>query len=118
MSSRMTMSQANACELKAALGHVLVSPIPNNWQHDNADELRPMAERCPMTFPAQVHPSCSWRALAAPATTGRHRAPPFPLFRVGSFDHPGGGPSGGQPPCKAEQRAPDTRRVIGRPELA
>src|SRR5215831_10396343 len=72
-----------------------------------------MAERCPMTFPAQVHPSCSWRALANMAPTGWHRSPPFPpAFQVVTFDHGGVGASEGEPPYAVEQWAADTLRLI------
>ena len=72
-----------------------------------------MAERCPITFRAQVHPSCSWRALATAAPTGRHRSLPFSsAFQVVTFDHRGVGASEGQPPYKVEQWAADTLRLI------
>jgi pimeloyl-ACP methyl ester carboxylesterase len=72
-----------------------------------------MAERCPITFRAQVHPSCSWRALATAAPTGRHRSLPFSsAFQVVTFDHRGVGASEGQPPYNVEQWAADTLRLI------
>src|SRR5215472_4990842 len=71
-----------------------------------------MAERCPIAFRAQVHPSCSWRALATAAATGRQVGAFFSAFQVVTFDHRGVGASEGQPPYKVEQWAADTLRLI------
>jgi pimeloyl-ACP methyl ester carboxylesterase len=106
------MSQANACELKAALGHVLVSPsqttgnmtvlmitIDGGTLSYNVSGAGP-----PIVFVAGLGDRGTyWTAQVAAFSSA---------FQVVTFDHRGVGASEGQPPYKVEQWAADTLRLI------
>jgi aminoacrylate hydrolase len=106
------MSQANACELKVALGHVVVSPsqttgnmtvlmitIDGGTLSYDVSGAGP-----PIVFVAGLgERGTYWMAQVAAFSSA---------FQVVTFDHRGVGASEGQPPYKVEQWAADTLRLI------
>jgi hypothetical protein len=74
----MAMSQANACELKAALGHVLVSPSQTTG---NMTVLMITIDGGTLSYNVSGAglPIVFVAGLGAAASTGRHRSLPFPL---------------------------------------
>jgi hypothetical protein len=111
-SSAIAMSQANACGLKAALGHVFVSPsqatgnmtmlmITTDGRMLSYDVSGAGA---PIVFVAGLgERGTYWTAQVAAFSSA---------FQVVTFDHRGVGASEGQPPYKVGQWAADTLRLI------
>ena len=112
VSSRVAMSQANACELKAALGHVVVSSsqttgnmtvlmitIDGGTLSYDVSGAGP-----PIVFVAGLGERGTYRMAQVAAFSS--------AFQVVTFDHRGVGASEGQPPYKVEQWAADTLRLI------
>jgi aminoacrylate hydrolase len=106
------MSQANACELKAALGHVLVSPpqatgnmtMPMITINGGTLSYDVSGAGPPIVFVAGLgEHGTYWMAQVAAFSSA---------FQVVTFDHGGVGASEGQPPYKVEQWAADTLRLI------
>src|SRR6266403_5177298 len=106
------MSQANACGLKAALGHVFVNPSQatgNMTMLMIATDGRMLSydvsgAGVPIVFVAGLGDRGTyWMAQVAAFSSA---------FQVVTFDHRGVGASEGQPPYKIEQWAADTLRLI------
>ena len=106
------MSQANACGLKAALGHVFVSPSQatgNMTMLMITPDGRTLSydvsgAGAPIVFVAGLgERGTYWTAQVAAFSSA---------FRVVTFDHRGVGASEGQPPYNVEQWAADTLRLI------
>src|SRR5262249_19719674 len=112
VSSRMAMSQANACELKAALGHVVVS---SSQTTGNMTVLMITIDGGTLSYDVSgagppivfVAGLCERRPpLMAPVAAFSSS------FQIVTFDHRGVGSSEGQPPDKREQLAADTPPLI------
>src|SRR5215831_18916212 len=108
----MAMSQPNACELKAALGHVLVSPSQTTG---NMTVLTIMIDGGTLSYDASGAglPIVFVAALGDRGTYWPAQVAAFSsAFQVVTFDHHGVGASEGPPPYKVEQWAADTLRLI------
>jgi pimeloyl-ACP methyl ester carboxylesterase len=65
-----------------------------------------------IAFRAQVHPSCSWRALTTAAPTGRHRSLPFPLHSKSDLRSSRGGRERGPAALQSRAMGRGTLRLI------
>src|SRR5260221_5174574 len=111
-SSASSVCWANACELKAALGHVLVSPSQTTGNmtvlmltvDGRTLSYNVSGAGAPIVFVAGLgERGTYWTAQVAAFSSA---------FQVVTFDHRGVGASEGQPPYKIEQLAADTLPLI------
>ena len=108
----MAMSQANACELKAALGHVVVS---SSQTTGNMTVLMITIDGGTLSYDVSGAgpPIVFVAGLGERGTYWMAQVAAFSsAFQVVTFDHGGVGASEGEPPYTVEQWAADTLRLI------